>query len=129
MTKIKVISKEREIEGTIISKNVTPFGTASHIILAKKEIGKVVDVVIPKKAKYIWTLTAEQLQGVVNICNKIIENHNSKKKVYEQEAIANIQEKKFDLENLDIILDILSKNNKSPQTDSLIKRIKEFYNL
>ena len=126
MTKIKIIEKETEIEGTVEEKKVTPFGTSAHIPVSKKHSGKYVNVVVPTKSKYFWLLTDVELKEVNLVVNKIIEKKDGKLHHYRLGALSNINQTKFYLEDLQKIYELLkeSKNHKH-----LVNKLKKAYNL
>ena len=126
MTKIKVISKEEEIEGTVEQKNVTPFGTSAHIVVPKKHTGKVVKIVIPNEPQYSWILTDGEKKEMIKVCTRIAKHKNGKLVKYKLEAIENIKTIRFDLDDLLKVIEMLkkSKNHKH-----LVIKLKTLYNL
>lgn len=49
--KITISSNEKKVMGTIKRTLVRPFGDSAHVIMSKKDIGKMVDIVIPEDEK------------------------------------------------------------------------------
>ena len=55
--KVKITENEKEVEGEVITKRITEFGTSGHIIVPKQFIGKVANVIIPQEQKLKWRLS------------------------------------------------------------------------
>ena len=105
MKKIKVRQNEEVIEGSILDRNVKPFGSSSHVVLSKGEIGKYVQVVIPKNPMYSWLLSENERREVVAVCNKILKSKKSK-------GVENIKNTKFSLEDVEEVIKILNGSKK-----------------
>ena len=123
--KIKITSKEKEYEGIVEEKVATPFGTSAHINIGKKHSGKVIPIIIPAHPEYAWVLPERDLTLTIQGCKEALKNEDSRLKHYKLEAVKNIQCKRFSLEDLEQILDILGWHSKNI---SLIKKIKSAYN-
>ncbi len=122
MAKIKITEKEIEIEGRIEKGRVTPFGTSAHIPFKKKHTGKLVNVVIPEKGKYIWLIDAEEKMLLLKSARKNIEKENGKLRHYRIGLINNLENEEFDIDSLIKILEFVSDKK-------LVKKIKSLYNL
>ena len=120
--KIKIISKEKEYEGSVEEKVATPFGNSAHINVGRKHSGKYLSVIIPSKPEYSWVLSEADLSLVVKECREILKNDNGELKHYKQEALKNVQSKRFSLNDLEWVLKIL-------KNKPLIKKIKFVYSL
>jgi len=127
MNKIKITSKEKEYEGSVEEKVVTPFGNSAHINVGRKHSGKFLPIIIPAKPEYAWVLPEADLKEAVKRCKELSnKNPNGREEHYELGIIDNIQEKRFSLEDLKRIIAILGQDFKNTP---LVKRIKSAYNL
>jgi len=124
--KIKITEKEKEIQGTIKEGILKPFGSSSHFITNKKHRGKYVNIIIPEKAKYGWLLSEFERDEIIKTCIKIAKQENGKLKKYKIQAIENLRNVKFNLDDLIKTLEILEKSEKHKQ---IIAKIKEAYDL
>jgi putative transposon-encoded protein len=125
--KIKILSKEKEFEGAVEEKVVTPFGNSAHINVGKKHSGKYLPVVFPTKTDYAWVVFPEaSLSQVVKECQEILKNEDSRLKHDELGAVKNIQSKRFSLADIELVVEILKKN---PKNNHWVKKIKSTYNL
>jgi putative transposon-encoded protein len=124
--KVKITSKEKEYEGIVEEKVVTPFGNSAHINVGRKHSGKYLPIIIPANPEYAWVLPERDLTLTIQECKEALKNEDSKLKHYKLEAVKNIQCKRFSLADLELVLKILDENLKNkPQ----IKKIKTAYNL
>jgi len=127
MTKIKITKEIKELDGTVIEKSVTPFGTSAHIAFGKQHTGKIVDVVIPTEPEYTWILSLADLNSIVNACNKVLDKQGENKLTFfRRENIKNIQSKRFSFEDLQKVLEILKEDKKN---SVLAEKFKKSYNL
>ena len=127
MSKIKIVSKEKEFEGTVEEKVATQFGCSAHISVSKKHSGKVIPIIIPAHPEYAWILSEKDLKQVIDACKIILQSSTETKVTFfKNEAIKNIQEKRFSLENLKWIIAILEQE---PKNASLVKKINSAYGL
>ena len=127
MSKIKITSKEKEFEGTVEEKVATQFGCSAHLSVSKKHSGKVIPIIIPAHPEYAWILSEKDLKQVIDACKIILQSSTETKVTFfKNEAIKNIQEKRFSLENLKWIIAILEQE---PKNASLVKKINSAYGL
>ena len=127
MSKIKIVSKEKEYEGTVEEKVATQFGCSAHLSVSKKHSGKVIPIIIPAHPEYAWILSEKDLKQVIDACKIILQSSTETKVTFfKNEAIKNIQEKRFSLENLKWIIAILEQE---PKNASLVKKINSAYGL
>lgn len=124
--KIKITKTEKEIEGTIEERKVTPFGTSGHIAVSKKHTGKYVDIVIPTEPNYFWILSDKELTEVVLVCKKLTKRNNGKLAHYKLEAISSITKTKFHFKDIYTVHEILKE---SKTHTHIAKKIKQSYNL
>ena len=127
MNKIKITSKEKEYEGSVEEKVVTPFGNSAHINVGRKHSGKVIPIIIPAKPEYAWVLPEADLKEAVKRCKEMLKKSGESRFNFNKaEAIDNIQEKRFSLEDITWIVSLLCDDLKNI---SLAKKIKSAYNL
>ena len=126
MTKVKITTNEWELNGEVIEKPVTLFGTSGHIPFAKKHVGKVVSVVVPTDPEYVWILSEKDLKSIVSACNKILANRSGKLVFFQKECVNNLKGKKFSLDDLHKVLAILQSDGRY---DKLAETLKSSYNL
>jgi len=126
MNKIKITSKEKEFEGIVEEKVVTPFGNSAHINVGRKHSGKYLPVIIPAKPEYAWVLSEADLNLAIRECKEALKNDDSKLKHYKLEAVKNTQSKRFSLADLEQVMSILSGHSKNIP---LVRRIRKAYNL
>lgn len=127
--KIKITSKEKEFEGAVEEKVVTPFGNSAHINVGKKHSGKYLPIVFPTKTDYAWVVfPLSSLGQIVEECQEVLKDEDGRLKHHDLEAVKNIQSKRFSLEDLQTVVEILNRNPK-PSNRALIKKIKSAYNL
>lgn len=127
--KIKVISKEKEYEGIVEEKVVTPFGTSGHINVGKKHTGKIMPVINLTNPEYKWVLSKEDLKNTIDACIDILKNKNlviDSKLIHYQSAIIQKLKDRFLIEDLSKVIEILKENSGN---EYLIKRIKETYSI
>lgn len=111
MTKIKIINKERELEGSIKEARVMPFGTSSHIITSKEDIGKKVYLVIPHKAGYFWVQTNKDFDNFIKQCDiAITERVSDKMQQYYVNILNNIKKDNIDIDDFYKLVEILPNN-------------------
>jgi putative transposon-encoded protein len=122
--KIKITTKEKEFEGEVIERTVSPSGNSAHIPFARKHIGKNVNVIVPSDASYSWVLTREDLKLVVHRCKEIVKKDDSRTRHYKVNAIDNIQAKRFSMEDLIWVVTILGQDLRNAP---LIKKINSTY--
>lgn len=124
--KIKIASKEREYDGSIVEKAVTPFGTSAHIPFSKEHTGKFVNVIVPTEPKYAWVLTAEEKKTIVRVCKALLSGRKETKEAfYYHEAVNNLSKNKIELDDLNKVYVLLEEGGKIV----LAKRMKNAYNL
>ncbi len=122
MAKIKIIDKEVEIEGKVEKGKVTPFGTSAHIPFKKKHTGKLVDVVVPEKTKYIWLINTKERTALLKAAIKNINEENGRLEHYRLGLIEDLENDEFNIDSLIKILEFV--NDKK-----LIEKIKSLYNI
>jgi putative transposon-encoded protein len=130
MTKITITSKEKNIEGTIKTKVVKPFGGSSHVILEKEDIGKYVEVIFPKETKFAWMLEEDDREKVMAICQNIINNSPTidKLAMYKLASVRNIGKDCFSEDDLAKVIGTLNQSS-NPEASVLAKKIIETYSL
>jgi len=127
MSKIKIVSKEKEFEGTVEEKVATQFGCSAHISVSKKHSGKVIPIIIPAHPEYAWILSEKDLKQVIDACKDVLQSQTETKLTFfKNETIKNIQEKRFSLDELIKIIGILEQKY---QYQKLAKKIKLVYGL
>lgn len=125
--KIKITKETKEIDGQVIDKSVTFFGTSAHIPFSKSHLGKIVSVVVPSEPKYIWLFNSEKLKEVVKECKKIIASEpESRFTTLKEEFVFNIQQKTFSLDDIIKVVEILNKDKKNK---SLVESLRQAYNI
>ena len=128
MTKIKITKEIKELDGEVIEKPVTPFGTSAHIPFGKKHTGKVVNVVVPTGAEYVWVLSAEDLKTVQNACNKVLREKYKESRVtfHLKNNVLNLGSPKFSFDDLIKTYSILKKDKRYHK---ITKKLKYLYAL
>jgi len=123
--KVKITKELKEIEGEVVEKAVTPFGTSAHIPFAKQHTGKIVDVVVPKEPRYVWVLSRKDLNEVIKSCEKVLKSKPESKTTFlEKESIENIKDKTFSYSDLAKVLSILNKDKKN---NKFVRKISDCY--
>jgi len=122
MTKIKIASNVREIEGRIEKGRVTPFGTSAHIPFSKKYLGKEVYVIVPEEPNYSWILSKDELERFAKIAVACVEEEGGQLAHYRLQCIDSIKKGKFDMGDLCKIVEILKKYGKCNDLVSKLKR-------
>ena len=122
MVKIRITSREIEIEGQIEKGRVTPFGTSAHIPFKKKHTGKVVSIVVSKNGKYIWLLNTQERKVLIESARKNIEKAGGKLRHYRLQLLEDLENKEFSIYSLIKVLRFV--DNKE-----LVNKIKGLYNL
>jgi len=120
--KIKITSKEKEIEGNITSGVVKPFGTSAHIPFSKQHIAKKVNVVVPVNPNYSWIFSESELNQFISEAKKIIEKEGGKLAFYKLESLNRIKSSNFQIGDLATICSILKENNR---LNKLVKKIEK----
>ena len=128
MEKIRVIKREKEIEGQVFEGKVTKFGTSAHISFSKKHLGKKVKIIVPSEAEYIWILGKEELNDFVKSCSKSLKKLPKHMHLDKKQAIKNILEGEFLEEYLHHALEILEKS-KEKKDKELVEKIKSVYGI
>jgi putative transposon-encoded protein len=126
MTKIKITTDEWEIDGEITGKPVTPLGKSGHILFSKKHIGKVVSVVVPEDAEYVWVLPKDDLKRIVSACTKTLDGEHGQLVFYKRECVQNIKHSRFSYDDLVKVLAILQEDEKNSK---LAEKLKNTYSL
>jgi putative transposon-encoded protein len=125
--KIKITKEIKELDGIVIEKTVTPFGTSAHIPFSRNHRGKIVSVIIPTNIKYSNIFSKEELKKIINACEKILKNKKENKILfYQRESIKNLKEKEFSYNDLVKVLSIL---NEDKTNFKLIEKLKYYYAL
>jgi len=124
--KIKITKEIKELNGIVVEKVVTPSGNSSHIPFAKQHTGKIVNVVVPDDPKYAWVLTANERDGIVNICKKhLSKRKETKMTFFNRQALMNILMSDFEKEDLEKVIVLLSDAGEK----KLALKLKTTYNL
>jgi len=125
--KVKITKEIKELEGEVIERPVTPFGTSAHIPFLKKHTGKQVNVIIPEESKYVWVLPSGDLNNLIKLAKaELNKEGEGKLSFYYKQTIENLKDKTFALKDLVITLKIVEKN---PKNKKLVKKIERVYNL
>ena len=125
--KVKITKEFKTLDGEVISKAVTPFGTSAHIPFSRKHTGKLVDVIVPSEARYVWLLSGKELEDVINSCLKIIKSEKETKMTFQKfDHINNLKQKNFELQDLEEAIETL-KRGKNKQT--IAEKIEKIYGL
>jgi putative transposon-encoded protein len=125
--KIRVTDKVKEIEGQIIERVVTPFGTSAHIPFSKQHVGKIVSVIVPEESEYTWVLSKKELDEVIKASDKVLKSQKeSRLTFFKRGCINHLKDKIFSYDDLIKVLGILeeSKNYKV-----LAEKIRKTYSL
>lgn len=120
--KIKIIEKEIELNGELEKGKVAPFGTSAHIPFKKRHIGKIVNVIIPEKTKYVWLLTPEEKNLLLSNLKKNIMKEDGKLEHFRLGALDDLKKEEFDIDSLEKLIDFLDYKN-------LKNKIIRIYNL
>lgn len=126
MPKIKIIKGEIELEGDVVGKVVTPFGTSAHIPFSKKHTGKNVEVVIPKNPHYSWVLSKADLKHFIEVCKKTISKGDAKLMRHKLDRLKRIEKGKFLLEDLEYFCILLEEEKQGLELVKKIRRIIDF---
>lgn len=124
MPKVKITKEIKELEGDVVEKVVTPFGTSAHIGFSKKHTGKYVDIVIPKEPSYSWILSKEELKTFTDGAKEIIED--GKLRVHELDRVNRLKKLRFSLADLDYLCILLEEKNKCSVITKKIRKAVDF---
>jgi len=127
MAKIKITKEIKELNGEVIERSVSPFGTSAHIPFPKKHTGKIVDVVVPSNAQYTWVLSKEELNDIIYKCEKILSKKKESRILFLlKETVKNIKDKTFSLNDIIKVISILKEDKKN---NKITEKLKYLYNL
>lgn len=127
MTKIKITQGVKEMEGVVIEKPVTPFGTSAHISFPKQHTGKIVNVIVPTDSEYTWVLSEKELEKIRDICYKRLKvEKETRFTFHEIKSIDNLKEKKFSYDDLLKVCGVLER---CKSDFPLYLKLKKVYNL
>ncbi|KKM75924.1 hypothetical protein LCGC14_1385410 [marine sediment metagenome] len=126
MTKITITKKQIDMVGEVVEGNVKPFGTSAHIPFSKKHMGKIVKVIVPSEANFVWLLTDKDRARLLITARNIILKENGKLESYRLELLENLSERAFNLDDLVKIIKLLESHNKEKV---LVSKVKKAYNL
>jgi putative transposon-encoded protein len=127
MTKIRVSKGVREVEGSIREAVVKPFGTSGHIVVARKDIGKVVSVIIPEETEMSWVLSEEDKQTLLTRCKEAIKKKDDRAKRHYQDAVDSFKSKRFSIEDFMNIIGLLE--TEPAKNKELLEKIANVYDL
>lgn len=121
MSKIKIIDKSYELNGSLKKGNVKPFGTSAHIPFSKEHIGKIVDVIVPDEPLYIWIFDENLKVRLCNLAKNKIEKDFIKDRHYFLECVDDFSKKEFKISSLIKVIYILEDDKTLKKELSLIK--------
>ena len=121
--KVKVTKEIKELEGNLVEKVATPFGTSAHINVGKKHTGKVMSYVVPEIPEYEWVLSENDLKKTQSICKKLLKDKEGKLVQVERNLIAELSGR-FNVESLYAIERWLKETSKGKV---LLRKIKKTY--
>lgn len=127
MTKIRVSKGVREVEGSIREAVVKPFGTSGHIVVSRKDIGKLVSVITPDDGEMGWVLSDEEKKEVIARSKEAMKKKDDKIKRYVAEAIENFEKKEFSTGDFLKIIGLLEQNPE--KNKELLQKIESVYDL
>lgn len=126
--KIKITENEKEVEGDVITKVITEFGTSGHVIVPKKYVGKEANVIIPTDQKLKWRLTYGELREFIDGCLKTLEGKEGQTAFYRRKSIMNVRSDSFSEDDLEKAIDVLKMSGDKGHK-MLVQKVQEVYNL
>jgi len=106
--KIKLTSKEKNINGTFKKKVVFPYGNSARIPEQKSNIGKKVYVIYPSKAYYSWVFSDDELKTLLKKAKINIKNYETKHYLIYENAIKSLESNRFRLNDIRFVLDLIA---------------------
>ena len=124
MGKIKITSKEKEIEGDVFGGLVKPFGTSAHIPFSRKYVGSHIDVIVPSERVYCWIFSERERSDLIREAYKILNEYSGKLHPLLVSAVEKIEANRFSIGELFAICDLLDDKRKLVK---LVKKIRKNY--
>lgn len=122
--KIKITKQDKEIEGSIETGFVRPFGTSAHIPIGKKHLGKILPIIIPETPQYSWLLKDFEKDKMIDDAREIIIEKNGELEHFRLGLLEDLQGEQFDLSSLMKITSILEDEN---EDNEITKKIRKLY--